>query len=249
MTTNWPEVFANPEIDPAALLPLVAECVSNHRGIPQAWYSEQGRHAWAALPVLWENPAFALLPLDTPALGVLVEPTERCWLEAQFGPMRQAFTKAIGDTIRWRSMLLIEEVMAKAAHLIHPLLTGLWTMRASFPYFHIDGGFAAAWPDSEWQKILRHNRYGCATSLEFSAASAIFALQYDLLDPWVYLSAVRAKCLMSRPPRLHRDEIAAEETTQQRRLSRIARLHLIDHLRTNAFLDWDILGAAEEAGR
>ena len=248
MTTKWPEVFANPEIDPAALLPLVGECAFNHKGIPQQWHSKQGAAAWMHLHVLWENPAFALMPLDTPELGVLVEPTERCWLESQFGPMRQAFGKAIGDTTRWRSMLLLEEVMAKAAHLIHPMISGIWTMRANFPYFHIESGFSASWPDSEWQKILRYSRYGQVTSLEYSAASAIFALQYDLLDPWVYLSAVRAKCLMGRKPSLHREELI-EETTQQSRLARTARLHLIDHLKNKTPLDWDVLGAAEEGGR
>jgi hypothetical protein len=42
MTTDWPSLFANPELTAAALLPLVPICLANTMdGIPKPWYTPE----------------------------------------------------------------------------------------------------------------------------------------------------------------------------------------------------------------
>jgi hypothetical protein len=231
--TDWPELFSNPELNPAALLPLLG--IDRLDALSAQVYASH-------LPILWENPSFHLASLELPALAALVPIVERAFLDQQRSRLKEEIYVLVGPMVRERSIPLIVETMRMAYFRMNPLVSSLWVGSQGIPI--LKAGSEEGWPQAAWLRIIQHMRNSEITTLEISAYRVVCALQYDVVAPWVYLAAVRARYLVECAPQIWWDR-QEEDSLETLRLWCTARKHLLAHIKDNIPLDWEVLRAPE----
>lgn len=228
--TSWTVLFADPELDPRRLLPLVAQ-----PGDPE--YRSYGIKEM--LPVLWENPSKALFALACPQLGSLLEAAEAAWLKQQILLHNEKVRALVSATARERAVALLAEVMVSTKVVLHPFIHALWAGHAQWPYFHVPVG--SNWPHGEWRGLFNQMVQGEGSTLEYSAFMSLAQLQYAVVNlGWCFLGAVRARALLEAPRCVHSEEIVYP-ALRTLRLQHATQLNLLAHVLEGVPLDYATL--------
>jgi len=247
----WVEIFADPELTPAALRPLLVESVRKTKNGVESYYtlSDDGREAKVHFAKLWENPSFSLMSLEMPALSALQEVVEEVWLDAQNKIKDEELCNLIRPQVRERTMPLLEETMALAAKDMHPLVSILWAGRQTWPCFVEGDTQYRSKPKREWEAILTQARNNHAHLMEFNAFLSIVNLMYPQPGPSAYFGALVARALVGCVPLLFEEgSRPARLTLVQKRLFHLADQHLLRHLQTGAPLHYGVLRAPRLVG-
>ena len=250
---DWEAIFADPELTPESLLPLLVETIRSKGmrakdGVQHGYkLSEAGLGAQRHFPVLWKNPSFSLMPLALPALGVLHGFVEEAWLEQQAKITDEEFCVLVRSQVRERAMPVLAETMRLAAKNMHPLVSILWAGRATWPCFEVGSTQYSSKPQHEWETILAYGRGAKVHLMEANAFRSIVALMYPLTGPSAYLHAIIALSLVGCPPLVSEVNLS-RLTLAEKRLYRLADLHLLDHLRNGTKLNYVTLRAPRLVG-
>ncbi len=234
MSTNWIPLFADPNLDPKALLPLL-----DQTGLGLSVEGNQARHYFQSL---WENPAFALAALELPELGGLSPLVESAWIGHQQYYLNEEIAAVKVPNAKERILAHLTYVFDNCQYTFAPFLQVLWSGRNRFPLFL--NPYGSAWPQEQWWTLLDYNRWGEISTLEDSAARALVPLQYDIADLWVLQTAIRAEALVGCA-RMSKWKDTRELSLPRKRLRLAVDRHLLAHLSQGVPLDWTLLRAME----